>query len=476
MTVVTRFAPSPTGFLHIGGARTALFNWCFARHTGGTFLLRIEDTDRERSTEAAIEAIFRDLKWLGIDWDGDATVYQSTRAARHAEVAQELVKRGQAYYCYCTPEELDAMRAEAQAKGEQPRYNRLWRDRDPALAPAGAKPVIRIKAPLEGDTVIDDVVQGRVTVPNAQLDDFILLRSDGTPTYMLAVVVDDHDMGVTHVVRGDDHLNNAFRQKVIFEAMGWDVPAFAHVPLIHGEDGAKLSKRHGAQSVGDFKEMGFLPEAVANYLLRLGWSHGDDELFTMDQAVEWFDIAGINAAPSRLDMKKLEHVNAHHMRAADDARMVAEVIARHPDLTIDDRHRARLLAGMHDLKARGSTLIALAAEARFYLLDEIAYDDKAAAILNDHDAHHAMHYLYDALARLGADFTESAIDAVCRKIAEEKYAGKLAKVMMPLRAAITGTNVSPPLFRAAEILGQAEVMRRLKSALHWMHDHGHHHH
>lgn len=475
MTVITRFAPSPTGMLHIGGARTALFNWCYAKKTGGKFLLRIEDTDKERSTKEAIDAIFRDLKWLGLDWDGDATVYQSARAARHAEVAHELVKRGKAYFCYCSPEELEAMKAEAQAKGEQPRYNRMWRDRDPATAPAGVKPVIRIKAPIDGETVIEDAVQGRVVVPNTQLDDFILLRSDGSPTYMHAVVVDDADMGITHVVRGDDHLNNAFRQKIIFDAMGWPVPVFGHVPLIHGADGAKLSKRHGAQSVGEFNDMGYLPEAVCNYLLRLGWSHGDDELFTKEQACEWFDVKDINAGPSRLDMKKLDHVNTHYMRLADDDRLVGEVVTR-SGLKPDGKHLERLKAGMHDLKARAATLVQLTAEAKFYLVDEVAYDEKAAAALNDHDAHHAMHHVYDALARLGADFKEAAIDAACRHIAEHVYAGKLAKVMMPLRAAITGATTSPPLFKAMEFLGQAEVMNRLKAALHWMHDHGHHHH
>lgn len=474
MTVITRFAPSPTGYLHIGGARTALFNWCYTKRMGGKFLLRIEDTDKERSTQEAIDAIFRDLTWLGIAWDGEP-VYQSAQSPRHAEVAHELVKMGRAYFCYCTPEELDAMREEAKAKGEQPRYNRMWRDRDPATAPAGVKPVIRIKAPIDGETTISDLVQGNVTVQNAQLDDMILLRSDGSPTYMHAVVVDDHDMGITHVVRGDDHLNNSFRQKVIYEAMGWAVPEFAHIPLIHGADGAKLSKRHGAQAVGDFKDMGYLPEAVANYLLRLGWSHGDDEIFTKEKASEWFDLKDINSGPSRLDSKKLDSVNSHYMRMADDARLTDDVMQRHG--SVDAKHRERLLAGMNDLKARASTLVQLAAESSIYLKDApFDYDEKATAALNDHDAHHALHYVYDALARLGADFKDAAIEAACRQIADEKYAGKLAKVMMPLRAALTGATVSPPIFKAAEVLGQAETMNRLKAALHWMHDNGHHHH
>lgn len=473
MTVVTRFAPSPTGMLHIGGARTALFNWCYAKHMGGKFLLRVEDTDKARSTPEAVEAIFRDLKWLGIDWDGEPLM-QSSREARHAEVAHELLKAGKAYYCYCTPEELEQMRADALAKGEQPRYNRKWRDRPASESPAGVKGAIRIKAPIDGETTIEDAVQGRVTVQNSQLDDMIILRSDGTPTYMHAVVVDDHDMGITHVVRGDDHLNNAFRQKVIFEAMGWNVPVFAHVPLIHGPDGAKLSKRHGAQGAQEFKAAGYLPEALCNYLLRLGWSHGDDEIFTKEQAAEWFDVNDINAGPSRLDWKKLEHVNTHYMKIADDARLVAEITR---DVNIDAMHKERLLAGMHDLKGRAVTLNSLYADAQLYLKDApFDYDEKAVAILNDHDAHHAMHDIYDALSRLKADFKDADIETACRKIADDKYGGKLAKVMMPFRAALTGVTTSPPIFKAAEILGQAEVMNRLKAALHWMHDHGHHHH
>lgn len=473
MTVVTRFAPSPTGMLHIGGARTALFNWCYAKRMGGKFLLRVEDTDKARSTPEAVEAIFRDLKWLGIDWDGEPLM-QSAREARHAEVAHELLKAGKAYYCYCTPEELEQMRADALEKGEQPRYNRKWRDRPASDAPAGVKGAIRIKAPIEGETTIEDAVQGRVTVQNAQLDDMIILRSDGTPTYMHAVVVDDHDMGVTHVVRGDDHLNNAFRQKVIFEAMGWNVPVFAHVPLIHGPDGAKLSKRHGAQGAQEFKNAGYLPEALCNYLMRLGWSHGDDEIFTKEQAAEWFDINDINAGPSRLDWKKLDHINTHYMKIADDARLVEELSR---DNKIDAKHKDRLLAGMHDLKGRTATLMSLYADAQLYLKDApFDYDEKASEILRDHDAHHAMHDIYDALSRLKADFKDADIEAACRAIADQKYGGKLGKVMMPFRAALTGVTTSPPIFKAAEILGQSETMNRLKAALHWMHDHGGHHH
>jgi len=475
MTVVTRFAPSPTGYLHIGGARTALFNWCYARHTGGKFLIRIEDTDKERSTSEAVDAIFRDLTWLGMTAD-EEPVFQSTREVRHADVARELLARGQAYYCYCTPAELEAMREEAKAKGEPPRYNRYWRDRDPATAPADVKPVIRIKAPIEGESVVEDQVQGRVVVQNKELDDFILLRSDGTPTYMHAVVVDDHDMGITHVVRGDDHLNNTFRQKIIFEAMGWDVPTYAHIPLIHGPDGAKLSKRHGAQAAGEFRDMGYLPEAVANYLLRLGWSHGDDEIFTKEQAAEWFELKDINAGPSRLDFKKLEFVNAHYMKNADNERLVNEVEAC-AGKTLSDPRRAWLMGGMNDLKARATTLIQLAKEAAFYLKDasNMDYDEKASATLKDHDAHHAMHFIYDALSAL-PDWGRDSIEGACKKIADEKYEGKLGKIAMPLRAAITGTTISPDIFNAVSVLGQKETMDRLKAALHWMHDHGHHHH
>ena len=325
MTVVTRFAPSPTGFLHIGGARTALFNWLFARHHGGTFLLRIEDTDRARSTEAAVEAILDGLKWLELDWDGDA-VSQFQRRDRHAEVAHQMMAAGHAYRCYASPEELEAMRAEQKAAGQPMRYDGRWRDRDPAEAPAGISPVIRLKAPQEGETVLADHVQGEVRVQNAQLDDMVLLRADGTPTYMLSVVVDDHDMNVTHVIRGDDHLTNTFRQIQIYRAMGWDLPQFAHIPLIHGADGAKLSKRHGALGVDAYRDMGYLPEAVRNYLLRLGWGHGDDEIISTEQAIEWFDLGGIGRSPSRFDFAKLDNLNAHYMRLADDARLVSLIV------------------------------------------------------------------------------------------------------------------------------------------------------
>jgi glutamyl-tRNA synthetase len=319
--VVTRFAPSPTGFLHIGGARTALFNWLYAKHTGGKMLLRIEDTDRERSTDAAIEAIKNGLTWLGLDWDGDA-VSQFSRADRHREVVEQLLANGKAYKCYCTPEELTEMREKAMAEGKPPRYDGRWRDRPASEAPEGVPPVVRFKAPQDGETVIDDKVQGTVTIPNKDLDDLIILRSDGSPTYNLSVVVDDHDMGVTHIVRGVDHLTNAARQTQIYLAMGWDVPVMAHIPLIHGPDGAKLSKRHGALGVEAYRDMGYLPEAMRNYLARLGWSHGDDEIFSTDQMIEWFELHGIGKSAARFDFAKLENLNGHYMREADDAHLL----------------------------------------------------------------------------------------------------------------------------------------------------------
>ncbi len=362
MTVVTRFAPSPTGFLHIGGARTALFNWLFARHHGGTFLLRIEDTDRARSTEAAVEAILDGLKWLELDWDGDA-VSQFERRGRHAEVAHQMMEAGHAYRCYASPEELEAMRAEQKAAGQPMRYDGRWRDRDPAEAPAGVSPVIRLKAPQEGETVLADHVQGEVRVQNAQLDDMVLLRADGTPTYMLSVVVDDHDMNVTHVIRGDDHLTNTFRQIQIYRAMGWDLPEFAHIPLIHGADGAKLSKRHGALGVDAYRDMGYLPEAVRNYLLRLGWGHGDDEIISTEQAIEWFDLGGIGRSPSRFDFAKLDNLNAHYMRLADDARLVGLIvplIEAKSGAPVNSEARDLLTRAMPGLKQRAKTLVELA--------------------------------------------------------------------------------------------------------------------
>ncbi len=362
MTPIVRFAPSPTGFLHIGGARTALFNWLFARRHGGRFLLRIEDTDRLRSTPEAVAAIIDGLAWLGLQWDGEV-VRQFSRAARHAEAARRLLAAGHAYRCWCTPAELEAMREKARAEKRSVRYDGTWRDRDPATAPAGVAPSIRLRAPQEGATTIEDLVQGEVTVANSELDDLIILRGDGTPTYNLSVVVDDHDMGVTHVIRGDDHLNNAFRQTQIYRAFDWPVPAFAHLPLIHGPDGAKLSKRHGAVGIEAYREMGYLPEALRNYLLRLGWSHGDDEIISTEQAIAWFDLDAVGRAPSRFDFARLDNLNGHYIRLAEDGRLVALIVERLGPLSEIDRDR--LLRAMPELKLRPKTLAELAANARF---------------------------------------------------------------------------------------------------------------
>ena len=388
--VVTRFAPSPTGYLHIGGARTALFNWLYARHTGGKFLLRIEDTDRERSTEPAIAAILNGLKWLELDWDGEP-IYQSSRAARHREVALQLLAEGKAYHCYASPQELEEMREKARAAGKSRLYNGLWRDRDPKDAPPGVKPVVRLKAPLDGETVIEDAVQGRVVWQNADLDDMIILRSDGNPVYNHAVVVDDHDMGITHVIRGVDHLTNAARQVQIYKAMGWEVPVFAHIPLIHGPDGAKLSKRHGAPAVEAYRAMGYLPAGLRNYLARLGWSHGDDEIFSTQQMIEWFDIGDINKAPGRLDFAKLADVNSHYIKTADNAellRRIREFLPEAPDgpalvARFEKVGWDRLAAALPSLKERAKTLQELVDGAAYLIAERpLALDDKASKLLD----------------------------------------------------------------------------------------------
>src|SRR5260370_24999765 len=374
MSVTVRFAPSPTGFLHIGGARTALFNWVYARHqqihgNGGVFRLRIEDTDRARSTPEAVAAIIDGLSWLGLDWDGEI-VHQFAGAARHAEVARELLVKGRAYHCYCTPEELEAMRARARAEKRSVRYDGTWRDRDPAEAPTGVAPVIRLKAPQEGATTIRDLVQGEATVENGELDDLILLRADGTPTYNLSVVVDDHDMGITQVIRGDDHLNNAFRQTQIYRALDWPLPEFAHVPLIHGPDGAKLSKRHGAVGVEAYREMGYLPEALRNYLMRLGWSHGDDEIISTEDAIRWFDIADVGRGAARFDQAKLDSINAHYIREADDVRLIGLIAERLEGAlgrSLMPHERERLARALPGLKPRAKTIVELADKGRFYV-------------------------------------------------------------------------------------------------------------
>ncbi len=462
MSVVTRFAPSPTGFLHIGGARTALFNWLFARHHGGQFLLRIEDTDRQRSTQQAVDAIFDGLKWLGLEGDGEA-VFQFARMDRHAEVARQLVAEGKAYYCYCTPEELEKIREQQRAEGKPMRYPGVWRDRDPAEAPADAKPVVRLKAPQEGDTVITDLVQGEVRVANAQLDDMVLLRADGTPTYMLSVVVDDHDMGITHVIRGDDHLTNAFRQYQLYKACSWDVPQFAHIPLIHGPDGAKLSKRHGALGAEAYRDMGFLPEAMRNYLLRLGWGHGDDEIISTEQAVEWFDLAGVGRSPSRFDMTKLTNLNGHYLRQADDARLVELILPQveaKAGVSVDAEGKRRLTAGMAGMKERAKTLVELADSALFYVRPRpLALDDKAAKALDDAEARALLKEYVQSVA--SAEWTKQSLEEAARVFAEGR-GQKLGKVAQPLRAALTGSSVSPPIFEVMEVLGRAEAMARIE--------------
>ena len=453
--VVTRFAPSPTGYLHIGGARTALFNWLYARHQGGKFLLRIEDTDRARSTKEAIDAILDGMRWLGLDWDGHE-YYQSQFWARHAEIAHRLVERGAAYRCYMTQEELAEAREKAKRERRPFRIESPWRD---VTEEQGDKPfVIRLKAPREGETIIDDKVQGRVTVQNVEIDDFVLLRSDGTPTYMLAVVVDDHDMGVTHVIRGDDHLNNAFRQLAIIRAMGWPEPTYAHVPLIHGPDGAKLSKRHGAMGVDAYRdELGLLPEAVVNYLLRLGWGHGDDEIISREQAIEWFDLAQVGKSPSRFDFKKLENLDGHYIREADDERL-AELVA--PKLAIDGAEpRALLLRAMPELKARAHTLNELADGARFLFARRPLDIDEAAAALLTSDARVMLHRAYEGLTAL-AKWDAASVEATIREVAEGTGV-KLGKLAQPLRAALTGRTTSPGIFDVLALLGREESLARI---------------
>ncbi len=466
MTVVTRFAPSPTGFLHIGGARTALFNWLYARGRGGKMLLRIEDTDRERSTQAAIDAILDGLNWLGIAWDGEA-IYQFARAARHQEVVAALLESGHAYRCYATPEELTQMREAARREGRTRLYDGRWRDRDPSEAPADRKPAIRLKAPLSGETVIEDQVQGRVVWQNENLDDLVLLRSDGTPTYMLAVVVDDHDMAVTHVIRGDDHLTNAARQKQIYDALGWTVPVMAHIPLIHGPDGSKLSKRHGALGVDAYRAMGYLPEALRNYLVRLGWSHGDQEIFSTEEMIAAFDLPQIGRSPARFDFAKLESLNGHYIRQSNDAELVAAIGRLLPHIADGAALAEKLTPGVHgqlllampSLKERAKTLLDIIDGAKFLLTDRpIALDDKAEALLTPD----ARSLLAAVAAQLAAvePWTAEETERAVRVFAEERGA-KLGAVAQPLRAALTGRTTSPGIFEVLTVLGKAESLGRL---------------
>ncbi len=470
LPVVTRFAPSPTGYLHIGGARTALFNWAFAKHTGGKMLLRIEDTDRERSTDAAIDAIIAGMTWLGLTWDGDA-VSQYGRAGRHREVAEQLLASGYAYHCYCSPEELDAMRAKAEAERRPIRYDGTWRDRDPKDAPVGVKPVIRFKSPQDGETVINDNAQARVVFPNKDLDDLIILRSDGNPTYNLSVVVDDHDMGVTHIIRGVDHLTNAARQTQIYLAMGWAVPNMTHVPLIHGPDGAKLSKRHGALGVEAYRAMGYLPAALRNYLARLGWSHGDDEIFSTAQLVEWFELGNIGKSPARFDFAKLENLNGHYIRHMEDAELLRELIAFLPHAEggaellgkLDDSKRGQLRKAMAGLKERAKTLVDLKNGAAYLFASRpLKIDEKARQIIAD-GGKAALQELLPVLEACG-EWTAPVIEAAVKAFAEAKDI-KLGKLAQPLRASLTGISTSPPIFDVLEVLGRDESFARINDVL-----------
>ena len=466
MTVVTRFAPSPTGFLHIGGARTALFNWLYARGRGGKMLLRIEDTDRERSTQAAIDAILDGLSWLGIAWDGEP-IYQFSRAARHREVVEQMLAAGHAYRCYSSPEELAKMREKARAEGRTRLYDGTWRERDPSQAPSGVAPAIRLKAPLTGETVIEDQVQGRVVWQNENLDDLVLLRSDGTPTYMLAVVVDDHDMGVTHIIRGDDHLTNGARQKQIYEALGWPVPVMAHIPLIHGPDGSKLSKRHGALGVDAYRAMGYLPAALRNYLVRLGWSHGDQEIFSTEEMIAAFDLPQIGRSPARFDFAKLENLNGHYIRQSTGDDLMAAIEQLLPHLANGDAIsakltpavRAQFLAAMPSLKERAKTLIDLVDGANFLLADRpLPLDDKAKALLSEP----AITLLRELAPELKAvePWTGEATEQAVRAFAERRSA-KLGAVAQPLRAALTGRTTSPGIFEVLALLGKTESLGRI---------------
>jgi glutamyl-tRNA synthetase len=465
--VVTRFAPSPTGFLHLGGGRTALFNWLYARHLGGRMLLRIEDTDRERSTEPAIAAIIDGLKWLGLSWDGDI-VYQFSRAARHREVAEQLLAEGKAYHCYASPEELTAMREAARKEGRAKLYDGRWRDRDPSEAPPGVKPVIRLKAPQTGETVIEDQVQGRVVWQNADLDDLVLLRSDGNPTYMLAVVVDDHDMDVTHIIRGDDHLTNGARQKHIYEALGWDVPVMAHIPLIHGPDGSKLSKRHGALGVDAYRALGYLPAAMRNYLVRLGWAHGDQETFSTEEMIAAFDLPAIGRSPARFDFAKLENLNGHYIRATGDAELIGILEDLLPHIAGGEELAARLtpalreklLAAMPGLKERAKTLIELFEASRFLWTTRPLEINPAAKALLTPEAKAVVAALLPDLEGL-ADWNAAGVEAAVRGFAERTNV-KLGAVAQPLRAALTGKTTSPPIFDVLAVLGRAESVARLR--------------
>ncbi len=465
MTVVTRFAPSPTGFLHVGGARTALFNWLFTRHHGGRFLLRIEDTDRTRSTQEAVDAILDGLRWLGLEWDGEA-VSQFARAQRHAEVANALRSAGKAYHCYCTQQELAEMRERARREGGYVRYDGRWRDRDPSEAPPGIDPVIRLRVPQDGEAVIDDRVQGRLSTSNQELDDMVLLRADGTPTYMLAVVVDDHDMQITHVVRGDEHARNAFRQLQLYQALDWQPPEFAHVPLIHGPDGRKLSKRHGALGVDAYRKAGYLPEALCNYLLRLGWSHGDDEIITMEQAIRWFELDGIGRSPARFDFAKLDNLNGHYIRHTSDQKLCDLVLPRLVEMTdgrLAEKAENRLKRGMSGLKVRAKTVSELSEISAFYVFSRpLPLTEKATKVL-DQEGCESLSRLRGRLAT-ETEWNAGALEELTRHFAEDERK-KLAQIAQPLRAALTGATVSPGIFEVMQVLGKEESLGRMDDVL-----------
>ena len=461
--VVTRFAPSPTGYLHIGGARTALFNWLYARGRGGKFLLRIEDTDRARSTPEATEAILKGLTWLGLDWDGDP-ISQFARAGRHAEVAQQMLAAGHAYKCFSTQEEIEAFREAARAEGRSTLFRSPWRDADPATHP-DASYAIRVKAPQTGETIIRDQVQGDVRIRNDQLDDMIVLRSDGTPTYMLAVVVDDHDMGVTHVIRGDDHLNNAARQMLVYQAMGWQVPVWAHIPLIHGPDGKKLSKRHGALGVEEYQQMGYPAAAMRNYLARLGWSHGNDEFFTDAQALEWFDLAGIGKSPARLDFKKLDHLTAQHMSVADDAALLhefEEYLSATKAPALSETQKAGLLRALPLVKDKAKGFPQIYEKSHFILTSRpVELDEKSQQALDNV----SRSILKELTPRLQtATWERKFLEGIVTEIAQAHGLG-LGKIAQPLRAALAGRSTSPSVFDMMIVLGKAESLGRIEDAV-----------
>jgi len=469
--IITRFAPSPTGYLHIGGARTALFNWLYARAKGGKMLLRIEDTDQARSTEGAILAILDGLRWLELAWDGEP-VYQLTRSERHRQIAEQLLAQGNAYRCYASPEELQAMRERARAEGRATGYDGTWRHRDPSEAPTGIEPAIRFKAPRESDTVIDDRVQGRVVFANKELDDLVILRSDGSPTYNLSVVVDDHDMGITHVIRGDDHLTNAARQTQIFKALGWETPIYAHVPLIHGPDGAKLSKRHGALGVDAYRAMGYLPVALRNYLVRLGWSHGDAEIMSTEEMIRWFDLDAIGRSAARFDFAKLENLNGHYLRATPDAEIVEQLKALIPERPdgaalferIGRDGWRKLARAMPGLKERATTLVELLDNAAFLFAERpLALDEQAGKLL-DAAGRETLAALLPRLEGI-EPWTQDGVEAALRGFADET-GRKLGKVAQPLRAALTGRSTSPGIFDVLNVLGREESLARIRDQVH----------